>query len=239
MIVNPDKSQLMLLEKSTKKVIQEKLQIDNNKIKSENSVTLLGFTIDNRLSFDDHNSKLCNKASMQLRLKKYMNQKGLDLVLNSFICSSFNYRLLVWHFSTNKSIEKIENIHNSCLRLILNDYKSDYKTFLDKSGKESMKIRRTKTLATEIFKTVNKLNLNFTKTIFTFKTNSRVRPFDLLVKNRNTEEYGSKSLITLGPKIWNALLKNKNKKRNILYQIQRIYQIVVRSDLQVENAPKY
>ena len=102
-----------------------------------------------------------------------------------------------------------------------------------------MKIRRTKTLATEIFKTVNKLNPNFMKTIFTFKTNSRVRPFDLLVKNRNTEEYGSKSLIALGPKIWNALLKNKNKKGNILYQIQRIYQIVVRSDLQVENAPKY
>ena len=239
MIVNPDKSQLMLLEKSTKKVIQEKLQIDNNEIKSENSVTLLGFTIDNRLSFDDHNSKLCNKASMQLRLKKYMNQKGLDLVLNSFICSSFNYCPLVWHFSTNKSIEKIENIHKCCLRLTLNDYKSDYKTLLDKSGKESMKIRRIKTLAIEIFRTVNELNPHFMKTIFTSKTNSRVRPFDLLVKNRNTEEYGSKSLIALGPKIWNALLKNKNKKGNILYQIQRIYQIVVRSDLQVENAPKY
>ena len=44
----------MLLQKPTKKVIQETLQIDNNEIKSENSVTLLGFTIDNRLPFDDH-----------------------------------------------------------------------------------------------------------------------------------------------------------------------------------------
>ena len=42
MIVNPDKFQLMLLQKkSTKKVIQEKLQIYNNEIKSENLVTLL------------------------------------------------------------------------------------------------------------------------------------------------------------------------------------------------------
>ena len=74
MIVNPDKFQLILLQKSTKKVIQEKLQIDNNEIESDNSVTLLGITIDNRLSFDDHISKLCNKAAMQLnavfRLKK-------------------------------------------------------------------------------------------------------------------------------------------------------------------------
>ena len=36
MIVNPDKFQLMLLQKSTTKVIEEKLQIDNNEIESEN-----------------------------------------------------------------------------------------------------------------------------------------------------------------------------------------------------------
>ena len=69
----------MLLQKSTKKIIPEKLLIDDNEIKSENSVTLLGITIDNRLSFDDHISKLCNKASMQLNaifgLKKYTSQK--------------------------------------------------------------------------------------------------------------------------------------------------------------------
>ena len=61
-----------------------------------------------------------------------------------------------------------------------------------------MKIRRIKTLAIEIFKTVNDLNPNFMITM-------KLRPFDLLVKNRNTEKYGSKSLIALGPKIWNAL----------------------------------
>ena len=103
-----------------------------------------------------------------------MSQKELEVVLNRFIYSSFNYCPLVWHFSTNKSIEKIENIHKCCLRLTLNDYKSDYKTLLDKSGKESMDIRRIKTLVIEIFKTVNELNSNFMKTIFTSKTNSRI-----------------------------------------------------------------
>ena len=48
----------MFLQKSAKKVIQEKLQIDNKEIESENSVTLLAITIDNHLSFDDHISKL-------------------------------------------------------------------------------------------------------------------------------------------------------------------------------------
>ena len=37
-----------------------------------------------------------------------------------------------------------------------------------------MDIRRIKTLVIEIFKTVNELNSNFMKTIFTSKTNSRI-----------------------------------------------------------------
>ena len=152
----------------------------------------------------------CNETLI-FRLKKYMSQKELEVILNSFIYSNFNYCPLMWDFSANKSIEKNENIHNSCLRLTLNDYRSYYKTLLDKSGKGSMKIRRIKTLAIQIFKTVNELNLNFMKTIFTSKTNSRVRPFHLLVKNRNTEKYGSKSLMVLGPKIWNTLPENVKK----------------------------
>ena len=42
----------------------------------------------------------------------------------------------------------------------------------------------------------------------TSKNNARVRPFDLLVKNRRTATYGDKSLKALGPKIWNALPEN-------------------------------
>ena len=57
----------------------------------------------------------------------------------------------MWHFSTNKSTEKIDKIHKRCLKLTLNDYKGDYRTLLDKSGKESMKIRRIITLAIGIF----------------------------------------------------------------------------------------
>ena len=108
------------------------------------------------------------------RLKKYMSQKELENVLNSSIYSNLNYCPLAWHFSTNKSIEKIENIHKHCPRLTLNDSKSDQKTLLDKRGKESLKIGITKTLAIEIFKTANELNHNFNKTIFASKTKSRV-----------------------------------------------------------------
>ena len=128
------------------------------------------------------------------RLKKHTSQKELEVVLNSFIYSNFNYCPLVWHFSTNKSIEKIDNIHKCYLKLILNDYKSDYKTLLDKSDKEYVKIRRIKTLAIEIFQTVNELNPNFMKTVIASRTNFGVRPLDLI------EFDGSKSLMVLKTK---------------------------------------
>ena len=78
---------------------------------------------------------------------------------------------------------------------------SDYQTLLEKSKKTSMKIKRLKKLATEIFKTDNNLNPSFMKNIFTSKENARVRP-------NNSATYGDKSLMTLGPKIWNALPEN-------------------------------
>ena len=83
MIVNPDKFKFMLLQKFPKKLIQKKLQIDNNEIESENYVTLLGITTGKRLLFYDRISKLCNKASIQLntifRLKKYTSRKNWKL----------------------------------------------------------------------------------------------------------------------------------------------------------------
>ena len=50
--------------------------------------------------------------------------------------------------------------------MILNDYESDYETFLRSNNKPIMEIRRLKTLAVEIFKTLNEINLPYMKNIF-------------------------------------------------------------------------
>ena len=44
------------------------------------------------------------------KLEKYIGQKNLQVVPNSFILYDFNHCLLVGHFSTNKSVEKFKNI---------------------------------------------------------------------------------------------------------------------------------
>ena len=46
-----------------------------------------------------------------------------------------------------------------------------------------MEIKRLRVLATEIFKTVNNLNPNYMKDVFTPKLHPKVRPNDILVKH--------------------------------------------------------
>ena len=181
----------------------------NNNIESTKSVKLLGITNDDRLRFDQNISNLCPKAAMQLnalgRLQKYMRKSEKVTIVNSFIYRNFNYCPLVWHFSTCESIRKIEKIEKCCLRIEFDDYDSDYDVLLRKSGKVTMEIKWLRVLAFEIFKTVNNLNPNYKKVIFTPKLHPKVGPNDILVKHHNTIKYGTKSLKTLGSKIWNQL----------------------------------
>ena len=61
---------------------------------------------------------------------------------NSFIYTNFNYCLLVWHFSTCELIRKIEKIQKRFLRIVLDDYDSDYDILLRKCGKVTMEKKR-------------------------------------------------------------------------------------------------
>ena len=65
----------------------------------ENSLyeKLLGVTIDNKLTFNPHVTKLCCKASQKLhalsRIGKYMNLKQRKIIMNSFISSQLLHLL--------------------------------------------------------------------------------------------------------------------------------------------------
>ena len=79
MIANPDKSQVIIMNKIRENQITHKLKIYENKIETTKSEKLLGIEIDNQLSFNQRMSKLCSKASMQInatcRLAEFMGNK--------------------------------------------------------------------------------------------------------------------------------------------------------------------
>ena len=64
-----------------------------------------------------------------------------------------------------------------------------------------MEIRRLRTLAVEIFKTLNEINPPYMKNIFTPKENAKVRQNDIIVTRINTSRFGTQSLRSLGSNI--------------------------------------
>ena len=69
------------------------------------------------------------------------------------------YCSLAWHFCSKLSRNKIEKKQFRFLILITNDYNSDYKFLLNEAENSTMEIKTLRTLALEIFKTLNNLNL--------------------------------------------------------------------------------
>ena len=58
-----------------------------------------------------------------------------------------------------KSVHNIEAIQKKVFRFMLNDSESSYKDLLKRLGKPNLNLRRTRTLCTEIYKTVTNLKL--------------------------------------------------------------------------------
>ena len=159
-IVNPEKFQAIIIDRKNQKNNPQKLAIDEKVITSSENITLLGLAVDSKLNFDEHTSKLCNKSAGQLnalcRIRHLIRLEERKILINSFIYSNFNYCPLVWHFSSRKSVNKIENIQKRALRFLLNDYSSDYETLLKRTNKCTMEVKRLRLLALEIFKAFNK-----------------------------------------------------------------------------------
>ena len=222
MIANPEKFHAILLRKNRTNTSGEKINIDGEIINSEETVKLLGVTLDYRLDFDPHISNICKKAATQLnvlqRLKSFIGFKEKKVLVQSFIFSNFEYCPLVWYFSSSKSLQNIEKLHERALRFLYNDHTSSYNDLLSKSDRCTMLISRQRALCIEIFKTVTKLNPPFMQKIFKLRTScySLRSPNDLAHIRPNQTTFGSNSLMSIGPQIWNNLPNELKSAENLI-----------------------
>ena len=71
-----------------------------------------------------------------------MGNKEKIAMISSFVYSSFNYCPPVWYFCSCESSKKIEKIKQRCLRLVLDDYESDYENLIKKNGSTPMENKK-------------------------------------------------------------------------------------------------
>ena len=211
MMANPEKFNAMFVTKGKNDTSGNKLHIKGTEITTENWVMLLGITIDCKLNFDQHISKICKAAAAQLnaliRLKSNLPLVARKALIESYIYSNFNYCPLVWHFSSAASLSKIEKLQERALRFVYNNYSATYDQLLAMSHKCTMEVRRLRTLCLEVFKTINNMNPVYMKEIFLMPKNrhSPRYPLNLAVPKPNQVTFGSRSMSTLAPRVWNAL----------------------------------
>ena len=79
-----------------------------------------------------------------------------------------------------------------------------------------MEVKLLKTLALEVFKTLNNMNPAYMKEIFHKTAFTMHRPLNLEVNENHTTKYGNKSLGCLCPHIWNPFQIKLKKKPTTL-----------------------
>ena len=98
------------------------MKLGDKIIKASPSVNLLGVQIDDQLNFSLHISNICRSGANQLnaliRLKRFLIFEVKKTLINSYFYSNFNYCLLVWMFSSAKSLNKVESLQKRALRFL-------------------------------------------------------------------------------------------------------------------------
>ena len=69
-------------------------------------------------------------------------------------------------FSSTESLNKVESLQKRAIRFLCDYYDSSYKFILKLVGKSTMNVTRLRSLCTEIFKTLNNINLAIVNELF-------------------------------------------------------------------------
>ena len=148
---SPDKSQLLLTSKD-----EASIKIDDTNIKSSSSKKLLGVLINNKITFNNHVSKLCEEASNKLqalaRISEYMAKDKLRTIMNTFFSSQFAYCPLICMFHNRKLNNRINNLQERALRLVHNDNTSSFYELLQKDNSFTIHHRNIQKLTLEKYR---------------------------------------------------------------------------------------
>ena len=180
----------------------------------------MGIHIDNRLNFDDHVSQPGKKARKKMhacdRIFRYVETSKRRVFVNSFITSQFSYCPLIWVFHSQRIEHRINKVHERAMRLICpSDSKLTFQELLDKSKTVSIHQKNLQVLANEMFKAKLNISPEILKELFSFNVrNYNLRSQSTLKRIKtNSVYFGSESLFSLAPKIWDLVpdsFKNEN-----------------------------
>ena len=134
---------------------------------------MVGVTLDNKLNFATHLLNITKNANKKFnaltRVQKYMTTDQKKLIFSSFIKSQFTYCPLIWMFCTKSSLGRMNNIHERCLRLLQQSYRSEFERLLENINEKSVHQKCIKFFLFDVYKYLNGLSPDILNTIFKLK----------------------------------------------------------------------
>ena len=131
------------------------------KIKNSECEKLLGIEVNCGLKFENYLDGVIKKASNKInalsRVTPFMNLSKKKMLMNSFFKSQFSYCPLAWMCHSRTINNKINHLHERCLRVIYNGKISSFKELLERDGFDHIHNKNLQKLTTEMFKIYNNI----------------------------------------------------------------------------------
>lgn len=169
---------------------------------------MLGVNLDNTLKFETHIESILQKASRKLnalaRLTPYMDLSKKRILMNAFFYSQFNYCPVIWMFHSCILNNKINRLHERCLRIVYNDKQSSFEELLNKDSSVSIHHRNIQSLAIEMYKVASGISPELLNEVFQLRGENHYNlrhTSQFIIPPVNTVFNGSESAFYLGPKI--------------------------------------
>ena len=121
--INPEKTQLIILKKPTKPIPEDfHLTLDNCIIKPQNTVKLLGVTLDQHLTFGPHIDCISKKCQALLgilaRATPHLPKELLKLLYTALIRSHLEYCSSIFSTAAKTHLKKLDIIQRKAARII-------------------------------------------------------------------------------------------------------------------------
>ena len=129
--------------------------------------------------------------------------------------AQFNYCPLIWMCHNRTYNNKINRLHERCLRLIYNDKRSSFEDLLEKDNSVSIHHKNLQALAIVVFKVHTKTSPEIIQEVFLVKEQGNYnlrKQTDFVIPQVKSVNCGLECIRFLGPKKWERLsngLKNK------------------------------
>ena len=233
MVAYASKFQLMFLPKY--KNIDKNMFFDGKIIKSQDTVELLGITLDKNINFKRHIQSICRKANNKTKallcIRKFLNLEQAQVLAEAYISSNFRYCPLIWMFCGKMSNNLIVKTHYRTLRAIYDTQTRSYEEKLHLSEKKKIHMQNLQILMVEVYKCLTNIIPPFTWDYFKQKNNQyNLRNTQLieLSKCRKKTYWLNKTLFK-GALLWNKLPNHFKEAKCLMHFKKKIREWTGRS----------